>query len=223
MSRHPVLRVGDQVQLDGRSHTVVGLSGTVVRLADEAGRASLVLLSHLLSAEDFEFLGQRDGSPVVAPFALLDTVPPQEAEKAAAWERHLLELEAGGGTEVEQRSEYDPALHTVEERIAAKAAELRSLGWAVSTRTVERMRARYRDQGVWGWSTTARRVCPRQRAGPMSGWWQPSRRCWPARWTSRPARGAGFAAGSRRCWPSGMAPEWCRCRRSRRSTGLSRR
>ncbi|MFD8474081.1 Mu transposase C-terminal domain-containing protein [Streptomyces globisporus] len=150
VSRHPVLRVGDQVQLDGRSHTVVGLSGTVVRLADEAGRASLVLLSHLLSAEDFEFLGQRDGSPVVAPFALLDTVPPQEAEKAAAWERHLLELEAGGGTEVEQRSEYDPALHTVEERIAAKAAELRSLGWAVSTRTVERMRARYRDQGVWG-------------------------------------------------------------------------
>ncbi|WP_208754140.1 hypothetical protein [Streptomyces bauhiniae] len=87
---------------------MVGLSGTVVRLADEAGRASLVLLSHLLSAEDFEFLGQREGSPVVAPFALLDTVPPQEAEKAAAWERHLLELDSGGGAGAGQRPEYDP-------------------------------------------------------------------------------------------------------------------
>ncbi|MFG5723377.1 hypothetical protein [Streptomyces murinus] len=95
MSGRAALRVGDQFRLDERLHTVVGLSGTLVRLADEAGRASLVLLPHLLAAEGFEFLGQRDGSPVVAPFALLDTVPPQEAEKATAWERHLLELESG--------------------------------------------------------------------------------------------------------------------------------
>ncbi|MFE2043665.1 hypothetical protein ACFXAZ_22595 [Streptomyces sp. NPDC059477] len=54
------------------------------------------LLSHLLAAEDFEFLGQREGSPLVAPSALLDTVPPQEAEKAAAWERQQLELDSGG-------------------------------------------------------------------------------------------------------------------------------
>lgn len=154
MSGRAALRVGDQVRLDERLHTVVGLSGTLVRLADEAGRASLVLLPHLLAAEGFEFLGQRDGSPVVAPFALLDTVPPQEAEKATAWERHLLELESGRqsgiGAGVGPRPEYDPARHTLEERIAAMATELRALGWTVSARTVERMRTRYRDQGVWG-------------------------------------------------------------------------
>ncbi|MEW2810358.1 hypothetical protein AB0929_25100 [Streptomyces massasporeus] len=152
MSGRAALRVGDQVRLDERLHTVVGLSGTLVRLADEAGRASLVLLPHLLTAEGFEFLGQRDGSPVVAPFALLDTVPPLEAEKATAWEQHLLELESGRqsgiGAGAGPRPEYDPALHTLEERIAAKATELRALGWTVSTRTVERMRTRYRDQGV---------------------------------------------------------------------------
>ncbi|RVU17074.1 integrase [Streptomyces antnestii] len=148
------MRVGDQVRLDERLHTVVGLSGTLVRLSDEAGRASLVLLPHLLAAEGFEFLGQRDGSPVVAPFALLDTVPPLEAEKATAWEQHLLELESGRqsgiGAGAGPRPEYDPARHTLEERIAAKATELRALGWTVSARTVERMRTRYRDQGVWG-------------------------------------------------------------------------
>src|SRR5690606_40347337 len=109
---------------DGRQHTVVGLSGTMVRLTDEAGRASLVLLSHLLSAEDFEFIGQREGSPVVAPFALLDTVPPQEAEKAAAWERHLLELDSGGRTGAGRRPEYDPALHTL--RSEEHTSELQS-------------------------------------------------------------------------------------------------
>ncbi|WP_307840970.1 hypothetical protein [Streptomyces sp. GESEQ-4] len=154
MSGRAALRVGDQVRLDERLHTVVGLSGTLVRLADEAGRASLVLLPHLLAAEGFEFLGQRDGSPVVAPFALLDTVPPLEAEKATAWEQHLLELESGRqsgiGAGAGPRPEYDPARHTLEERIAAKATELRALGWTVSARTVERMRTRYRDQGVWG-------------------------------------------------------------------------
>ncbi|MEU3225434.1 Mu transposase C-terminal domain-containing protein [Streptomyces sp. NPDC006976] len=154
MSERAALRVGDQIRLDERLHTVVELSGTVVRLADEAGRASLVLLAHLLATEGFEFLGQRDGSPVVAPFALLDTVPPQEAEKAAAWEQHLRELESGRqsgvGAGAGPRPEYDPTVHTLEQRIATKAAELRALGWTVSARTVERMRARYRDQGVWG-------------------------------------------------------------------------
>ena len=35
-----VLRVGDRVRFDGLTQTVVGLSGTLVRLADEQGRSS---------------------------------------------------------------------------------------------------------------------------------------------------------------------------------------
>ncbi|MEU6098983.1 hypothetical protein [Streptomyces sp. NPDC047079] len=45
--------------MDDRLHTVVGLSGTTVRLLDEAGSASLVLLSHLLVSEGFELIGQE--------------------------------------------------------------------------------------------------------------------------------------------------------------------
>lgn len=54
------LRVADRVRMDGRLHTVVGLSGTTVRLLDEAGSASLVLLSHMLASEDFELSPFRE-------------------------------------------------------------------------------------------------------------------------------------------------------------------
>lgn len=36
-----VLRVGDRVRFDGMVQTVVGLSGTLVRLADEHGQTSV--------------------------------------------------------------------------------------------------------------------------------------------------------------------------------------
>jgi transposase InsO family protein len=148
------LRVGDRLRLDDRLHTVVGLSGTTVRLVDEAGPASLVQLSHLLAADGFEFVDQADGPPRMPPFALLDVVPKQEAEKAAAWERHVTEVEFGrpvdAGADVRPRPEYDPATRTLQEREAAKAAELSALGWKVSPVTVRRMRKRYREQGLWG-------------------------------------------------------------------------
>lgn len=79
------MRVGDRVCLDDRLHAVVGLSGTTVRLLDEAGSASLVLLSHLLASEGFELIGQGVDQGRMPPFALLDIVPEREAEKAAAW------------------------------------------------------------------------------------------------------------------------------------------
>jgi len=148
------MRVGDRLRLDGRLHTVVGLSGTTVRLVDEAGTASLVLLAHLLATNGFEFVGQGEGPPRMPPFALFDVVPKQEAERAAAWERHVTEVEFGSpvdaSADTAPRPEYDPAARTLQEREAAKAAELSALGWKVSAVTVRRMRKRYREQGVWG-------------------------------------------------------------------------
>ncbi|MEW2252740.1 Mu transposase C-terminal domain-containing protein [Streptomyces sp. NPDC006975] len=148
------LRFGDRLRLDDRLHTVVGLSGTTVRLADEAGTASLVLLSHLLAADGFEFVGQGEGPPRMPPFALMDVVPEQEADRAAAWERHVTEVEFGKPTgstaDAAPRPEYDPAARTLQEREVAKAAELSALGWKVSAITVRRMRKRYREQGLWG-------------------------------------------------------------------------
>ncbi|MFD0069149.1 integrase, partial [Streptomyces sp. NPDC127574] len=149
-----VLRVGDRLRLDDRLHTVVGLSGTTVRLADEAGTASLVLLSHLLVADGFEFVDQNERPSPMPPFALLDVVPKPEAERAAAWERHVTEVEFGrpldACADTAPRPEYDPTVRTLQEREAAKAAELTALGWKVSTVTVRRMRKRYREQGLWG-------------------------------------------------------------------------
>ncbi|MFI9228496.1 Mu transposase C-terminal domain-containing protein [Streptomyces rimosus] len=123
-------------------------------MVDEAGTASLVLFSHLLSADGVEFVDQSQGPPRMPPFALLDTAPKQVAEKAAAWERHVTEVEhgkpVGAGPDTAPRPEYDPAARTLEEREAAKAAELTGLGWRVSPVTVRRMRKRYREQGLWG-------------------------------------------------------------------------
>ncbi|MFE0804305.1 hypothetical protein [Streptomyces sp. NPDC058812] len=148
------LRGGDRLRLDDRLHTVVGLSGTTVRLIDEAGTASLVLLAHLLAANGFEFVDQGEGPPRMPPFALLDVVPKQEADRAAAWERHVTEVEFGRPVDtradIVPRPEYDPAARTLQEREAAKAAELSALGWKVSAVTVRRMRKRYREQGLWG-------------------------------------------------------------------------
>jgi hypothetical protein len=48
-ARPAPLRVADRVRFDGRVHTVVGLEGTLVRLADEAGVVSVLHLPHLLA------------------------------------------------------------------------------------------------------------------------------------------------------------------------------
>ncbi len=88
------------------------------------------------------------------PFTLLDIAPEREAEKTVAWERHVIEVGFGKPLDADPtalpRPEYDSARHTVEERVASKAAELRAIGWQASAGTVQRMRRRYREQGLWG-------------------------------------------------------------------------
>lgn len=84
---------------------------------------------------------------------LLDGLEPGVRERALAWERHIREVETGcaeldGGGRV--RAEYDPKVRSMAEWEAAKAGELTVRGESVSVATVRRMRARYREQGVWG-------------------------------------------------------------------------
>jgi putative transposase len=61
----------------------------------------------------------------------------------------VVEVEVGVPPDAEPgtapRLEYDPQARTVAQRTQAKAEEL-----GVTSRTVERMRARYADQGLWG-------------------------------------------------------------------------
>jgi hypothetical protein len=130
------------------------LAGTTVRLLDEAGVAGLVLFSHLVSADGFELLDCQPEAVALAPFGLLDTVPEPTLRRAKLMERHLIEAVTGllpdataGST---PRPEYDPKWRTMDERLSTKAAELTAAGSPVSTRTLQRHRAAWRDQGLWG-------------------------------------------------------------------------
>ncbi|MER7485063.1 helix-turn-helix domain-containing protein [Streptomyces sp. NPDC126497] len=108
-------------------------------------------MNHLFAAPDFDLVGASRRH--VPPFGLLEELPAQARERAEAWERHVLEVETGfpvpgqGGV---PRTEFDPAHRTMAEREEAKAAELTAAGQPTSAVTVRRMRARYREKGLWG-------------------------------------------------------------------------
>jgi hypothetical protein len=148
------LRVGARVRFDERVFTVAGLEGTMVRLLDDRGVASLVVFSYLLASDGFELLGSAGEGTGLPPFGLLDTVPEAALRKAQWWERHLTEVETGLEPDAAQgtrpRPEYDPDWRTITERIEAKAAELTASGYPVSERTLSRLRGSWRDQGLWG-------------------------------------------------------------------------
>lgn len=151
--RPAVLRIGDRVVFAGAEHAVVGLSGSSVRLLADSGEATVVAMPYLAGAPDFAVVGAGSRARV-SPVGLLESLPPRVAEAACEWERHLIEVETGlppdapPGTR--PKPEYDPAARSLAQREQAKAGELTAAGLKASVRTVERMRRRYREQGLWG-------------------------------------------------------------------------
>jgi putative transposase len=143
-----VLRPGDWVSFDGGEHQVLALAGTSVRLRAQDGAEQVVLASYLMAAPDFAVTG-GDPVPAVESFGLLDSLPGEVLAAARAWERHVLEVETGLAPDAEPgtepRSGYDSQARTLAQRTEAKAAEL-----GVGVRTVNRMRAQYAHQGLWG-------------------------------------------------------------------------
>jgi putative transposase len=143
-----VLRPGDQVTFDGGEHQVLALAGTSVRLRAQDGAEQVVLASYLMAAPDFAVTG-GEAPPGVEPFGLLDSLPREVLAAARDWERHVLEVETGLPPDAEPgtspRPEYDPQTQTLAERTQAKADEL-----GVGTRTIDRVRALYAQQGLWG-------------------------------------------------------------------------
>ncbi len=148
MSRD-VLTLGDRLRWDARTWTLAALEGARATLVDEAGSVATVLLPHLFADPLFEVIGAAPRSRV-HPTALLDSLPGPVREQALAWERHVREVEHGTAGGRGPEGPYDPAVTTLTQRETAKAAELTAAGTPVSVSTVRRMRARYRDQGVWG-------------------------------------------------------------------------
>lgn len=163
----PVLRVGDRITFDGDDHRVVGLVGTSVRLRADSSVEQVVLAGHLMAAPDFAVLDATP-LPAVEPFGLLDSLLGDVVAGAERWRDHLVEVETGlppgAGPAAVARPGYDPATTSLAERQRAKAAEL-----DVGVRTIERKRARYQEQGLWG-LVDQRAARTFDVAGPTRGW-----------------------------------------------------
>jgi hypothetical protein len=163
-----VVRPGDRVRFDGQVQTVAGLSGMLVRLADEAGGTSTMHLPTLMISPGFEVLGS--GNRRVMPAGLLDHVPAAQTEEVLWWHRHMVELRTGLPPDAPQgvtpRPEYDPATRTLVEREASKAAELSAeLGRPVSAHTVRGGGAVIRSGASRAWSTGGMRRADRCKEG----------------------------------------------------------
>ncbi len=167
VSGGPVVEVEARVRFEGRVWTVAALAGGQVRLIAENGEIAALLLSLLFADEGFEVVA----APAVCrvpPLGLLESLPAPVRERALAWERHVREVETGhpggSGAAGPARAEYDPEMRTLAQREESKAAELSAAGMTTSAVTVRRMRARYRDGGVWA-LVDQRAVRPRSALG----------------------------------------------------------
>ena len=88
---HLQLGIGDRIRVDDVPHVVIGVSGTLVRLADEAGQVQTVTMVGLLTDARFELAGAGTRR-VPAVEVGLEGLPPAAAEEARWWERHIIEV-----------------------------------------------------------------------------------------------------------------------------------
>ncbi|MFE1288939.1 hypothetical protein [Streptomyces sp. NPDC058751] len=149
-----LLSLGDRVRYDGREHTVATLHGTSVRLIADDQAPSVVLLGHLPASDDFAVITSvGPGRPPPLEEGVLEGLPKEAVTRARWWQRHLTELLTGrpdGDPHAPVRAEYDPAVHSLRQRELAKVAELREVGEDVGLSTLQRLRARFENEGVSG-------------------------------------------------------------------------
>jgi hypothetical protein len=144
-----VLRPGHRIALGQDVYTVVQLNGTNVTLQDQHGELSAMLLGYLLTAPGFQALDAAPPprAPQDGRLSILD----EAAQRRIRWlEEHLIELETGRHPERPPRADYDPDLHTAEERELAKLAELKAAGTEMTQRHLQRLRRAYRNEGLIG-------------------------------------------------------------------------
>ncbi|TLQ46362.1 hypothetical protein [Streptomyces marianii] len=142
--------LGDRVRFDGRSCTVTEVYGRRLTLTDAFGDVAPVDVAALLVAPGFTMLDQQRPSGEDTSLVTVRT-----ETRARWWQSHIVEVLTGlppntpPGTP--PRPGYDPALHTLGEREAAKAQELTGQGVpGASARSVRRKRQRYEAMGLAG-------------------------------------------------------------------------
>jgi hypothetical protein len=145
-------------------HTVAGLDGATVRLADVTGAVMEVTTTGLLADPGLELV--TASRVPLAPQPVLERLPAETADNARWWERHLIEVitgvPPGSPPGTRPRPEYDPARRSLRQRELAKHAELTLAGHRVGLSTLKRLRARYERDGLWGVidHRAARRTAP---------------------------------------------------------------
>lgn len=121
--RPSVLGPGDRVRCDGVVRTVVGVWGTLVRLADVDGSVMAVALPMLQAYPDFAVLTRIERSALPA-VASLEGLPAAAVERALWWERHIVELLHGLAPDAPPgaapKPEYDPERHSLTGRERAR-------------------------------------------------------------------------------------------------------
>lgn len=149
--------VGDRVRVDGVGHIVIGVSGTQVRLADEAGTVQTVTVTELVTGARFELTGTQ--MPVAErPEVGLEGLPATVVGEASWWQAHLAEVMYGlppdAPSGARPKPQYDPERTSLTAREKAKAAELAAAGRPVPVSTLKHRRQRWEPRGWPGWWIT---------------------------------------------------------------------
>ena len=145
--------VGDRVRVDGVANVVISVTGTRVRLADEAGAVRTVTVTELACDPRFEIAAaapSRGPRPEIG----LEGLPAAAVEEASWWEAHIAEVVYGlvpdAPAGARPRPQYDPERTSLTEREKAKAAELSVEGRRVPASTVKHRRQRWEAHGLAG-------------------------------------------------------------------------
>jgi hypothetical protein len=169
-ARRRGVRAGDRILAGGVPNVVVSVSGTHVRLADDAGTVQTITAADLADSTRFSV-----GSPGLPrgprPDTGLEGMPAAAVEEASWWEAHIAEVvyglrpDAPAGTR--PRPQYDPEHTSLTGREKAKAAELSSAGKTVPASTVKHRRQRWEAYGLPGLAD--RRLSHRKRPAGRAG------------------------------------------------------
>ena len=141
-----VLRAGDEVTVEGKQFMIAAISGSTATLADGDGTQACWMLSHLFNA-----VNGQGFEPALRGCRMVDTSPGPVLERARILEAHILEATTGNPREgLSPNPAFDPETTTQAERDLAKVDELSRAGAKMALRSWQRLRARYREQGVVG-------------------------------------------------------------------------
>ncbi|MFJ5305196.1 AAA family ATPase [Streptomyces sp. NPDC088350] len=144
------LGIGDRIRFDGRACTVTELYGRRLTVTDTFGDAQRVDVAELLLSHGFALLELKHPPDGSRPKPTGDTM-----NRARWWELHIVEVLTGlpptAPPDTRPHPAYDPVLHTLGEREAAKAEELTRQGVrGASARSIQRKRQRYEVEGLAG-------------------------------------------------------------------------